>query len=104
MIIAIAWIFLRQRLNGVQLAGVAISLAGVLAILSGGSLAALARQEAAALRRSIAARKRRERRGQRQMQADRRLLLSRAHDRKRQGTQSGHAQIHLQTPSPTRAG
>jgi drug/metabolite transporter (DMT)-like permease len=42
MIIAIAWIFLRQRLNGLQLAGVAISLAGVLAILSGGSLAALA--------------------------------------------------------------
>ena len=42
MIIAIAWIFLRQRLNRMQLAGVAISLAGVLAILSGGSLAALA--------------------------------------------------------------
>ena len=42
MIIAIAWIFLRQRLTGTQLAGVAISLAGVLAILSGGSLEALA--------------------------------------------------------------
>ena len=42
MIIVIAWIFLRQRLTGTQLAGVAISLAGVLAILSGGSLAALA--------------------------------------------------------------
>jgi drug/metabolite transporter (DMT)-like permease len=42
MIIAIAWIFLRQRLTGLQVAGVAISLAGVLTILSGGSLAALA--------------------------------------------------------------
>jgi drug/metabolite transporter (DMT)-like permease len=42
MIIAIAWIFLRQRLTGAQLAGVTISLAGVLTILSGGSLAALA--------------------------------------------------------------
>lgn len=42
MIIALAWIFLRQRLAAVQLAGVAVSLAGVLAILSGGSLAALA--------------------------------------------------------------
>ena len=42
MIIAIAWIFLRERLTAVQLAGVAVSLAGVMAILSGGSLAALA--------------------------------------------------------------
>lgn len=42
MIIAIAWVFLRQRLSALQLAGVAVSLAGVLAILSGGSLAALA--------------------------------------------------------------
>jgi drug/metabolite transporter (DMT)-like permease len=42
MIIAIAWIFLRERLTRVQLAGVATSLAGVLAILSQGSLAALA--------------------------------------------------------------
>ena len=42
MIIAIAWIFLRQRLTRLQVAGVAISLAGVLTILSGGSLAALA--------------------------------------------------------------
>lgn len=42
MIIAIAWVFLRERLTPVQLAGVAVSLAGVLAILSQGSLAALA--------------------------------------------------------------
>jgi drug/metabolite transporter (DMT)-like permease len=42
MIIAIAWVFLRQRLAPLQLVGVAVSLAGVLAILSGGSLAALA--------------------------------------------------------------
>ena len=42
MIIALAWVFLRERLTRVQLAGVAVSLAGVLAILSQGSLAALA--------------------------------------------------------------
>jgi drug/metabolite transporter (DMT)-like permease len=41
MIVAIAWIFLRERLRPVQIAGVAISLAGVLAILSQGSLAQL---------------------------------------------------------------
>ncbi len=41
MIVAIAWIFLRERLKPVQIAGVAISLAGVLAILSQGSLALL---------------------------------------------------------------
>ena len=39
MIIALSWIFLRQRL---QLIGVAVSLGGVLAILSGGNLEALA--------------------------------------------------------------
>jgi drug/metabolite transporter (DMT)-like permease len=42
MIIAIAWIFLRQRLTAMQLLGVLVSLSGVLAILSGGSLASLA--------------------------------------------------------------
>jgi len=41
MIVTIAWIFLRERLRPVQIAGVAISLAGVLAILSQGSLALL---------------------------------------------------------------
>ncbi len=35
MIIALSWLFLRERLTGVQLAGVGVSLAGVLAILSG---------------------------------------------------------------------
>lgn len=43
MIITLSWIFLRQRLARVQLAGVAVSLAGVLAILSQGSLDTLAR-------------------------------------------------------------
>lgn len=42
MIITLSWIFLRQRLARVQLAGVAVSLAGVLAILSQGSLETLA--------------------------------------------------------------
>jgi drug/metabolite transporter (DMT)-like permease len=42
MIIAIAWVFLRERLTRLQLLGVAVSLAGVLAILSRGSLDALA--------------------------------------------------------------
>ena len=42
MIIALSWIFLRQRLSPVQLAGVAVSLSGVLAILSRGSLETLA--------------------------------------------------------------
>src|SRR5262249_1846063 len=42
MIIALSWIFLRQRLSPLQLAGVVVSLCGVLTILSGGSLAKLA--------------------------------------------------------------
>lgn len=42
MIIAMAWIFFRERLSALQLAGVGVSLCGVLAILSQGSLAALA--------------------------------------------------------------
>jgi drug/metabolite transporter (DMT)-like permease len=42
MIIAFSWVFLRERLSGVQLAGVLVSLAGVLTILSQGSLAAIA--------------------------------------------------------------
>ncbi|HET9339316.1 MAG TPA: DMT family transporter [Casimicrobiaceae bacterium] len=41
MIVTIAWVFLRERLRASQIAGVAISLAGVLAILSQGSLAQL---------------------------------------------------------------
>lgn len=41
MIITLSWIFLRERLTTPQLLGVAVSLAGVLTILSGGSLAAL---------------------------------------------------------------
>ncbi|MEP6943674.1 MAG: DMT family transporter [Betaproteobacteria bacterium] len=45
MIIALSWFFLRQRLAGVQLLGVAVSLSGVLAILSQGSLETLARLE-----------------------------------------------------------
>jgi drug/metabolite transporter (DMT)-like permease len=42
MIIAMAWIFFRERLAPLQLAGVAVSLCGVLAILSQGSLEVLA--------------------------------------------------------------
>jgi drug/metabolite transporter (DMT)-like permease len=42
LIIALSWIFLHERLSPVQLLGVAVSLAGVLAILSQGSLAVLA--------------------------------------------------------------
>jgi drug/metabolite transporter (DMT)-like permease len=42
MIIALSWIFLRQRLAPVQFMGVAVSLAGVLAILSQGSVETLA--------------------------------------------------------------
>lgn len=42
MIIALSWVFLGERLSGVQLMGVMVSLAGVLTILSQGSLAALA--------------------------------------------------------------
>lgn len=42
MIVTIAWVFLRERLKALQIAGIAISLCGVLAILSQGSLAALA--------------------------------------------------------------
>jgi drug/metabolite transporter (DMT)-like permease len=38
MIIALSWLFLRQRLSNVQLAGVMVSLAGVLTILAQGSL------------------------------------------------------------------
>ncbi len=42
MIIALSWVFLRQRLAPVQLMGVAVSLSGVLSILSQGSLETLA--------------------------------------------------------------
>jgi drug/metabolite transporter (DMT)-like permease len=42
MIIAITWIFLRERLSVVQFLGVLVSLTGVLTILSRGSLAVLA--------------------------------------------------------------
>lgn len=42
MIIAMAWLFFRERLSNAQLAGVVISLGGVLTILSRGSLETLA--------------------------------------------------------------
>jgi len=42
MIVAFSWLFLRERLTPLQLAGVGVSLAGVLAILSRGSLEVLA--------------------------------------------------------------
>jgi drug/metabolite transporter (DMT)-like permease len=42
MIIALSWVFLRQRLANIQLAGVAVSLAGVVAILSQGSAETIA--------------------------------------------------------------
>ena len=42
MIIALSWLFLRERLTRLQVVGVFVSLAGVLAILSQGSLAVLA--------------------------------------------------------------
>lgn len=42
MIITLSWIFLRERLSALQLAGVVVSLCGVLTILSQGSIAALA--------------------------------------------------------------
>ena len=42
MIIALSWIFLRQRLTPLQLVGVAVSLCGVLALLSGGRIETLA--------------------------------------------------------------
>ena len=42
MIVAFSWLFLRERLSALQLAGVGVSLAGVLAILSKGSLEVLA--------------------------------------------------------------
>ncbi len=42
MIITMSWIFLRERLSPLQLVGVAISLGGVLTILSQGSLEAIA--------------------------------------------------------------
>jgi drug/metabolite transporter (DMT)-like permease len=45
MIIAFSWLFLRERLSALQLAGVIISLAGVLTILSQGSMAVLASLE-----------------------------------------------------------
>ncbi|HYT97416.1 MAG TPA: DMT family transporter [Casimicrobiaceae bacterium] len=41
MIVALSWIFLRERLSAPQLAGVVISLIGVLTILSRGSVEAL---------------------------------------------------------------
>jgi len=41
MIVAFSWLFLRERLTPMQLGGVGVSLAGVLAILSGGSVASL---------------------------------------------------------------
>jgi drug/metabolite transporter (DMT)-like permease len=42
MIVALSWGFLRERLAALQVAGIALSLGGVLTILSHGSLAALA--------------------------------------------------------------
>jgi len=42
MIVAIAWVFLRERLTPLQALGVAVSLGGVLTILSQGSLGTLA--------------------------------------------------------------
>jgi len=42
MIVAMAWVFLRERLSPLRLAGVLVSLSGVLTIISQGSLAALA--------------------------------------------------------------
>jgi drug/metabolite transporter (DMT)-like permease len=42
MIVALSWLLLRERLASLQVAGIAVSLAGVLTILSRGSLAALA--------------------------------------------------------------
>ena len=41
MIVTISWVFLHERLAPLQMAGVAVSLGGVLAILSEGSLATL---------------------------------------------------------------
>ena len=43
MIITFSWLFLRERLTPLQLAGVGVSLAGVLTILSRGSLDVLPR-------------------------------------------------------------
>lgn len=42
MIVALSWVILGQRLSGVQLLGVGVSLSGVLAILSQGSVEVLA--------------------------------------------------------------
>jgi drug/metabolite transporter (DMT)-like permease len=42
MIVALSWLLLRERLASLQVAGIVVSLAGVLTILSRGSLAALA--------------------------------------------------------------
>ena len=41
MIVTLSWVFLRERLSAIQLAGVGVSLAGVLTILSRGSIDAL---------------------------------------------------------------
>lgn len=41
MIVAFSWLFLRERLSRLQVAGIAVSLAGVFTILSDGSLATL---------------------------------------------------------------
>jgi drug/metabolite transporter (DMT)-like permease len=41
MIVAMSWLFLRERLAPLQVAGIAVSLAGVFTILSDGSLATL---------------------------------------------------------------
>jgi len=41
MIVAISWVFLRERLTPLQIAGIAVSLAGVFTILSDGSVATL---------------------------------------------------------------
>ncbi|MEO5766557.1 MAG: DMT family transporter, partial [Casimicrobiaceae bacterium] len=42
MIVAMSWLFLRERMSGARVAGVAVSLAGVMTIISQGSLGALA--------------------------------------------------------------
>ena len=42
MIVALSWLFLRERLAALQVAGIVVSLCGVLTILSQGSLATLA--------------------------------------------------------------
>jgi len=42
MIVAMSWLFLRERMSGTRVAGVVVSLTGVLTIVSQGSLSALA--------------------------------------------------------------